>query len=279
MSMFLNFNGEIREEGVALLRVDNRGFRYGDGLFETMLFREGRVRFGQYHLERLLGGMRLLRLEFAQPFTLEILERQIGELCVLNGLDSSGPVRARLMVFRGGAGLYNKWDKEAGFCVEVNGLMVGGWREDGFALGVFTDGRKVHDLYSGIKSNNYQLSTVAGMFAAQLGLDDCLLLNTDGRVVETTMANIWWVRDGRFFTPPLSEGCVAGVMRRWLLGALPAAGYEVMEAPIGPGELAGVDEIFISNAIRGVQWVRDLRGLRFGCRMSAAIHVELISKI
>jgi branched-chain amino acid aminotransferase len=106
-----------------------------------------------------------------------------------------------------------------------------------------------------------------------------LLLNTYGRVVETTMANIWWVRDGRFFTPPLSEGCVAGVMRRWLLGALPAAGYEVMETPIGPGELAGADEIFISNAIRGVQWVRDLRGLRFGCRLAAAIHVELISKI
>jgi len=63
MSMFLNFNGEIREEGVALLRVDNRGFRYGDGLFETMLFRDGSVRLGQYHLERLMGGMRLLRLD------------------------------------------------------------------------------------------------------------------------------------------------------------------------------------------------------------------------
>ena len=144
---------------------------------------------------------------------------------------------------------------------------------------MFADGRKAIDAYSGIKSNNYQLSTVAGMFAAQRGFDDCLLLNNYGRVVETTMANIWWVRDGRFFTPPLSEGCVAGVMRRWLLGALPAAGYAVREAPIAPEELARVDEIFISNAIRGVQWVRDLRGQGFGCRLSPAIYGEIIPKI
>jgi branched-chain amino acid aminotransferase len=277
--MFLNFNGEVREEGIALLRVDNRGFRYGDGLFETMLFRGGGLRLGQYHLERLVGGMQLLGLEFQRAFDLGTLERQLGELCVLNELDGGGPVRVRLTVFRGGAGLYNKWDKEAGYCIEVNGLEGGRWREDGFALGVFADGRKAHDSYSGIKSNNFQLSTVAGMFAVRMGLDDCLLLNNHGRVVETTMANIWWVRDGRFFTPPLSEGCVAGVMRRWLLGALPAAGYEVLEEPIGPEELAEADEIFISNAIRGVQWVCDLRGLRFGCRLAAVIHEEIIPKI
>jgi branched-subunit amino acid aminotransferase/4-amino-4-deoxychorismate lyase len=277
--MFLNFNGEVREAGVALLRTDNRGFRYGDGLFETMLFRGGRIRLGQYHFERLVGGMRLLGLEFQQAFDRTMLERLIGELCAVNGLDSGVPARVRVTVFRGGAGLYNTLDKEAAYCIEVSGLTGGGWKEDGFALAVFADGRKAIDAYSGIKSNNYQLSTVAGMFAAQQGFDDCLLLNNHGRVVETTMANIWWVREGRFFTPPLSEGCVAGVMRRWLLGALAAAGYDVREAPIRPEELAEMDEIFISNAIRGVQWVRDLSGQGFSCRLSAAIYDEIIPKI
>jgi branched-subunit amino acid aminotransferase/4-amino-4-deoxychorismate lyase len=277
--MFLNFNGEVREAGEALLRADNRGFRYGDGLFETMLFYGSRVRLGKYHLERLFVGMRLLGLEFQRVYDLAMLEQWIGELCVLNGLDSGIPARVRLMVFRGGAGLYNQLNKEAGYCIEVSGLAGAGWGEEGFALGIFGEGRKVCDAYSGIKSNNYQLSTVAGMFAARLGLDDCLLLNNDGRVVETTMANIWWVRDGRFFTPPLSEGCVAGVMRRWLLSALPAAGYAVQEAPIRPEELSEVDEIFISNAIRGVQWVRDLSGQGFGYRLSAVIYDEIIPKI
>jgi branched-chain amino acid aminotransferase len=138
-------------------------------------------------------------------------------------------------------------------------------------MDIFPDGRKACDVYSGIKSNNYLLSTQAGMFAGEHGLDDCVLLNSHGRVAETSMANIWWVRGGRMCTPPLSEGCVAGVMRRWLLETLRAAGYSVVEEPIGPDELTRVDEIFISNAIRGIEWVREFRGLRFGCQLAAAI--------
>jgi branched-chain amino acid aminotransferase len=277
--MFLNFNGEVRDRETALLRADNRGFRYGDGLFETMLFRSGKLRLGQYHFERLVEGMRLLGLEFREPFDLATVERQVGELFLLNGLDSANPARVRLMVFRLGAGLYNSPDKEAGYSIEVSDLMGGGWKEDGFALGIFADGRKVCDAFSGIKSNNYQLSTLAGMFAAQRGFEDSLLLNNYGRVAETTMANIWWVRSDRFYTTPLSEGCVAGVMRRWLLGALPAAGYVVQEASVSPEELAQADECFITNAIRGVQWVRDLSGQRFDCRLSAMISREIIPKI
>src|SRR6202008_1005530 len=100
-------------------------------------------------------------------------------------------------------------------------------------------GRKACDVYSAIKSNNYQLSTQAGMFAVERGWDESVLLNVYGRVAETTMANIWWVKGGRIYTPPLSEGGVAGVMGGGLLGVLPAAGYLVQGETIGPGERAG----------------------------------------
>jgi branched-chain amino acid aminotransferase len=277
--MFLNFNGEVRENGVALLRADNRGFRYGDGLFETMLVRRGKVRLGEYHFERLSGGMRLLHLEFPRPFSLDMLEGQIRELCARNGLGAGSPARARLTVFREGGGLYNAPDRDAAYCIEVGDAVAAGWREAGLMLDVFPEGRKACDSYSGIKSNNYLLSTQAGMFAGERRLDDCVLLNSHGRVAETSIANIWWVREGRIYTPPLSEGCVAGVMRRWLLEALPAAGYWVGEESIDPDGLATAEEIFITNAIRGIQWVGDFRGSRFGCRLAAAIHEEIINKI
>jgi branched-chain amino acid aminotransferase len=277
--MFLNFNGEVREDGVALLRADNRGFRYGDGLFETMLVRRGKVRLGEYHFERLAGGMRLLQLEFPRPLSLDMLEGQIGELCSRNGLGADQPARARLTVFREGGGLYNAPDRDAAYCTEVGAPGAAGWNEAGLVLDVFPGGRKACDVYSGIKSNNYLLSTQAGMFARERRLDDCVLLNSHGRVAETSVANIWWVREGRIYTPPLSEGCVAGVMRRWLLEALPAAGYSVREESVDPEGLASAEEVFISNAIRGIQWVRDFRGSRFGCRAAAAIHEEIIDKI
>jgi branched-chain amino acid aminotransferase len=274
--MFLNFNGEVRVEGIALLRADNRGFRYGDGLFETMLVRQGRVRLGGYHFERLVAGMRLLHLEFPRPFSLEMLEGQIGELCARNG--HGGLARARLTVFRGSSGLYNEPDRQADYIIHTSEVVGLGWGE-GLVLDVFPDGRKACDVYSGIKSNNYLLSTQAGLFARERGLDDCVVLNSYGRVAETTIANIWWIREGRLFTPPLSEGCVAGVMRRRLLEALPASGYSLGEEPIGPDGLEKAEEIFITNAIRGIQWVRDFRGFRFGCRLAAAIREEIIHKI
>jgi branched-chain amino acid aminotransferase len=281
--MFLNFNGEVHEEGVALLRADNRGFRYGDGLFETMLVRQGKVRLGGYHLDRLTGGMRLLRLEFPrqeskQPFCLDMLEGQIAELCGRNG--HGALVRARLTVFRRSGGLYNGPERKADYILQTGTVGEGlGWQEEGLTLGVFPDGRKACDAYSGIKSNNYQLSTQAGMFARERSWDDCLLLNSYGRVAETAVANIWWVKGGLIYTPPLSEGCVAGVMRRLLLEALPAAGYTVREEPVAPAGLAGAEEVFSSNAIRGVQWVRNLEGAEYGCRVAAAIRDEIIQKI
>jgi len=275
--MFLNFNGEVCEEAAALLRADNRGFRYGDGLFETMLVRGGKVRLGRYHIERLVAGMQLLRLEFPQPISLEWLERRIEELGVLNGIE--GVCRARLTVFRASEGLYNGPDRRAGYCIQVSALGGGGWKEDGLMLDVFPEGRKACDIYAAIKSNNYLLSTQAGMFAGERGLDDCILLNSHGRVAETAVANIWWIRDGQVYTPPIAEGCVAGVMRRYLLEVLPAAGYPVSEAPIGPDELVRADEIFISNAVRGIGWVREFGGFSFGCRVAAAIAGEIIQKI
>jgi branched-chain amino acid aminotransferase len=273
--MFLNFNGEVREEGAALLPAANRGFRYGDGLFETMLSQQGKVRLGKYHLERLAAGMRLLRLEFSTPLTLEALEHQIRGLCALNGLSAS-PVRARLTVFRASAGPYNDPEKNACYCLQASPAKVEGWREAGLALDVFPHGRKSCDDYSAIKSNNYLLSTQAGMYAREKGLDDCVLLNVHGRIAETSIANIWWVRDGQLFTPPLSEGCVAGVMRRWLLEKLPPAGYPVKEEPIAPDALAGAEEIFITNAIQGIRWVRNFQGHPAGCRLSAELYRQQI---
>src|SRR5579872_2975519 len=135
--MFLIFNGDLRKEEDPILPAGNRGFRYGDGLFETMLVRHGAVRLAPYHLDRLSAGMRLLELEPPAGFSPDRMVARIKELCALNRL--TGDCRARLTVFRGTGGMYNVPDSQAGYLLQVSQMAPA---PDGAALilGVYPHG-------------------------------------------------------------------------------------------------------------------------------------------
>lgn len=296
--IMMNFDGEVLPASQGILTADNRGFRYGDGLFETMLAGEGRIRLWPYHFERLLSGMRMLRFESTAQFTSSI-ERQIIELCHVNGhagvtgsgggkgFVEAGDVagashsRVRLTVFRGDGNLTDRIDSFPHYIIQSSPWPAGptGWNVEGLVIDIFADGRKACDAYAKLKSNNYLLYSLAAMYGRERGLDDCLVLNSHGRLADSTIANLFYIKDHRFYTPPLSEGCVAGVMRRYLLEALPRAGYSVQEQPVSPEELAGVDEVFLTNALRGIRWVRSFRDTTYGNRLAAAVHQQIIQKM
>ena len=300
----MNFDGAVLPAGQGILTADNRGFRYGDGLFETMLAVGGRIRLGPYHFERLLSGMRMLRFEPVAQFA-SAIERQILELCVINGhtgtgggegaggteeagvaarsggIEESGYSRVRLTVFRRDGSLTDTIDTFPHYIIQSSSWPAGpsGWSAEGLVIDIFADGRKACDVYSTLKSNNYLLYSQASMYGRERGLDDCLVLNSHGRLADSTIANLFYIKDHRFYTPPLSEGCVAGVMRRYLLEALPRAGYSVQEQPVSLEELAGADEVFLTNALRGIRWVRTFRGITYGNRLAAAVHEQIIQKM
>ena len=302
--IMMNFDGAVLPAGQGVLTADNRGFRYGDGLFETMLAGGGQIRLGPYHFERLLLGMRMLRFEPAAQFA-SAIERQILELCAINGHTGTGGVegvkggeeeggaarsgdigetghsRVRLTVFRGDGSLTDTIDTFPHYIIQSSPWPAGstGWNAEGLVIDIFADGRKACDAYATLKSNNYLLYSLAAMYGRDQGLDDCLVLNSHGRLTDSTIANLFYIKDHRFYTPPLSEGCVAGVMRRYLLEALPRAGYSVLEQPVSPEELAGADEVFLTNALRGIRWVRSFQGITYGNRLAAAVHEQIIQKM
>jgi branched-chain amino acid aminotransferase len=150
-----------------------------------------------------------------------------------------------------------------------------GLNEKGLSLGMFPGGRKSCDLFSGVKSNNYLLYSMAAAHARQQEWDDSLVLNSQGRIADSSIANLFYVQGGTIYTPPLTEGCVAGVLRRWLLSILPEAGFQVKEQPVTPEELILADEVFLSNAIRGVRWVAAFAGAgagaTYGNEITAAV--------
>lgn len=99
MNSYLNYNGKLIKSGKAIIRADNRGFKYGDGLFETMIVLNNQIRLALYHFERLFEGLRLLEFERPDFFTAEFFKEQILSLCERNSHERKA--RVRLMIFRG----------------------------------------------------------------------------------------------------------------------------------------------------------------------------------
>src|SRR5262249_14132579 len=159
------------------------------------------------------------------PFFQESLVEQVLQLCRANG--HSRLARVRLVVFRGEGNLFDPADPQAHYIIQSWSLSAGASQVGGIAIGIFPDGRKACDALSNLKSNNYLLYVLAAQYAGKRGWQDCLVLNSRERLADSTIANLFYIRKGEFYTPPLAEGCVSGVMRRYLLEALPGAGYVV----------------------------------------------------
>ncbi|HZE84890.1 MAG TPA: aminotransferase class IV [Puia sp.] len=279
MSPFINFNGVFLPSGTAILNADNRGFRYGDGLFETIRVKDDRLILGDFHFERLLKGAALLRFQLPVAFTAENLTEQVLGLCKKNG--HRGLSRVRLVIFRGDGGLYDPQDHRPNYIIQSWPLPdgKGSLDENGLVIDIFPDGRKSCDSLSNLKSNNYLLYALAALYAGQQQLDDCLVLNSYDRIADSTISNLFWCKGGEIHTPPLSEGCVAGIMRRWLLETLPKAGFSLHEKETGVEDLLGAEEIFLTNAIQPIRWVKAFRGASFGNRIAAAIFSEHMRSI
>jgi branched-chain amino acid aminotransferase len=120
---------------------------------------------------------------------------------------------------------------------------------------------------------------MAARFARENKLNDALVSNQYGRIAEASIANIFWLKDEVIYTPPLSEGCVAGVMRRHLLEKLPAAGYKILEKPCSIADIENADEIFLTNAVKGIRWVRQFRDKIYSNNLSQKIYKEFIQTI
>jgi branched-chain amino acid aminotransferase len=275
----LSYNGIFYPSGQPLLTAGNRGFRYGDGLFETMFVQNGRIRLGEYHFDRLLSGMSLLDFDIP-PFFVEKLTKEIRAVCEANGLFATVAARVRLVIFRGESSFLGPLDRFPNYIIESWPLpAVPEPVEGGQTIGIFPDGRKACDVLSNLKSNNYLLYILAAHYAKKMSLDDCLVLNSQNRIADSTIANLFYIRQGQFYTPPLSEGVVAGVMRRHLLEALPQAGYIVHQQAVTSEDLLTADEIFLTNALKGISPVRSLQGRSYTNNLSIAVYERLIKRL
>ncbi|MEO8821152.1 MAG: aminotransferase class IV [Ginsengibacter sp.] len=255
---FFIYNLEFFRVGVPVISVQNRSFRYGDGLFETMRINKGKILHADFHFDRLFSGLKILQFNVPSNFSPEYFTNAVNELLLKNSILENAKIR--LMIFRGETGIFDTENNLANYLIEVFPLSGNlELNEKGLELDVFPDTRKATDLFSNLKSNNYLPSIMAVRFAKKNNLDDAIILNTFNRICETAIANIFIIKDSEIFTPPLSEGCVAGTMRRWILEKSELRNFVIAEKNLSVNDLLNADEMFLTNSVYLLKWVRKFR--------------------
>ncbi|KDN54292.1 aminotransferase class IV [Flavobacterium seoulense] len=278
----INFNGTLVTQDSNIL-TQNRGFLYGDAVFETVKIVNSKVLYLEDHYFRLMASMRVVRMEIPMNFTMEYLEEQL--LSLTDELSISNSARARITVFRNDGGYYLPIDNTVSFLVHATALDTTfySFEEKEYEVDLYKDFYITKQLLSSIKTTNRILNVAASIFANENALDNCLLLNDSKNVVEAIQGNLFMVIGNKLITPPVSEGCLNGVMRKQILKiAKTIPGIEVVETVISPFELQKADELFITNVIKGIQPITKYRKKTFQHKIAQELSVkinELISAV
>jgi len=256
----INFNGTLQRE-TDIISISNRGYTYGDALFETIKVSHGKLLFWEDHYFRLMASMRIMRMEIPMSFTMEFLEAEIIKLLSENNMLKSS-VRVKLIIHRKTGGLYLPSDNGVGFVISAKTIDTDFYllNENRYEVDLYKDFYVSPSLLSTLKTNNKIINVTGSIYAKENNLDNCFLLNTNKYVVEALNGNVFLVKGNIVKTPPMEDGCLKGVMRKQLIeiiGLIPELSIE--ESSISPFELQKVDEIFITNVITGIQSVTKYR--------------------
>lgn len=273
----INFNGILQDSDTNLLE-QNRGFLYGDGVFETLKIVDGKILFFEDHYFRLMAAMRIVRMEIPMNFTLEYLEEQVLSLVKKNKIEQSA--RARITVYRNDGGFYLPTNNTVSFLIQTSAIedpvSVYSISEKEYEVDLYKDFYIPKQLLSTLKTTNKMIHVTGSIYAKENDLDNCILLNDSKNVVEALQGNLFMRMGNTLITPPISEGCLNGIMRKQILSlAKKETNLEVVEQAISPFDLQKADELFVTNVIRGIQPITKYRKKEFEANTAKVLNTIL----
>ena len=255
----------------------NRGLNYGDAVFETIRVQQGKILFWEDHYFRLMASMRIMRMEIPMDFTPEFLSNEIDRLVAAQDMSAKTAV-VKLLVYRDSAGLYTPEHNEVGYMISLRSIDSPFYTlaQGAYEVELYKDHYLSPSLLSTLKTNNKALQVLGSIYAKENGYQNCLVINTDKQVVEALNGNLFLVKGDRIKTPPLSSGCLDGVMRKQILKLLlELPDYLIDQTPISPFELQKADELFITNVVKGIQPISKYRKKQY----SDVVARDLLGKL
>lgn len=268
----INFNGTLLDSNANVLH-QNRGLLYGDGVFETLKVVEGKILFFEDHYFRLMAAMRIVRMEIPMNFTLEYLEEQVLTLAKSNKCEQSA--RVRITVYRNDGGFYLPTNNSISFFIHATALVQSIYNidEKPYEVDLYKDFYIAKQLLSTLKTTNKMIHITGSIYANENDLDNCILLNDSKNVVEALQGNLFMRMGNTLITPPISEGCLNGIMRKQILNlAKKETNLEVVEEVISPFDLQKADELFITNVIKGIQPITKYRKKEFSINTAKVLN-------
>lgn len=274
----VNCNGIIKQSSELVVET-NRGFLFGDAVFETIRVTQS-ILFLEEHYLRLMAAMRICRMDIPMNFTMEYFEEQI--MLLVQHLEKSPAYRIRCTVYRNASGFYTPNSNETGFIISA--LPLTNEKYDisvqPYEVELYKDFHVTKHLLSTIKTTNKMVHTLAGIFAKENEYQNCLLINEDKNIVEAIQGNIFMKIGTKVCTPPVSDGCVNGILRKQLIKLLQAdTTIEFEERSISPFELQKADELFLSNVIMGIQSITKYRKKEYENSFAVALSHQLNESI
>ena len=275
-------------ESSPIIDANNRSFKYGDNLFETIAMYNHIIPFLNWHFNRLVKGMHILQINIPDYFSIAFFEKHIQALALMN--KTNGNAVIRLTVFRKGAGRYMPESQDATLLISVKIRKENHFKliNKGLHINFFTKIKKPINCLSNLKHGNALLYILAALEQKQKKLDECILLNENGNVVEAISSSIFILKNKELITVPLSEGGVDSIMRKAILNIKNRLNTKnnlpinllVVEKIIKPLDLLEADEIWLTNAVSGIQWVGQLGTNRshYGSQIAAAV-VRILNEV
>lgn len=267
----INYNGNIQNTSNFEIE-NNRGFLFGDAIFETIKVNGTKILFLEEHYLRLMASMRICRMEIPMNFTMEFMEEEILKLIALQANTISN--RIRFSVFRNAEGFYHPTSNDVQFIITCSELASDTYTFSAtkYEVELFKDFYVSKHLLATLKTNNKMINVVASIFAKENNFQNCLLINEDKNVVEATNGNIFMKMGNQIITPPTSDGCLNGIMRKQVIAIVAKMeGIEMIEKSISPFDLQKADELFISNVITGIQPITKYRKKEFTSEVAKEI--------
>lgn len=264
MQQYICYNGSYYRSDEPVLMHNNRGFLYGDALFETMRANGKVIHFFEDHISRAFYSMKALRMNPPDNIEKGYIKDEIIKL--LNKNRHLKGARIRLTIFRDSGGKYTPDRNSISYIIESEALKndIYTLNDRGLVIDIYQEYKKPLNVLSNLKTTNDLVYIMAGIFKKENHLDECILLNERNEVTESISSNLFLVKDNILKTPTLKSGCLNGVMRKQILSFAEEIDLKIsLQHSLTPEELLNSDEIFLTNAIKGIQWVGAFRDIRY----------------